>query len=138
MSRFLISAAAGLLGLGLLAANSFAYPPPGSGHKGGHKGAGHIGHHPGGGHIGHHPGGHRLPHNIMSRSLGRNHHGMFTHHRMHPRFNCRIFWHPYRRAWFYWSPVYVCYLPIEYIEVYPPVVVTTPPPVPVSPDMPYE
>jgi hypothetical protein len=151
MTRFLISAAAGLLGLGLLAANSFAYPPPGSGHKGGSHigskpghptGGGHIGlkpgHQPGGGHIGHNPGGHRLPHGVMSRSLGRGYHGAFTHHRMHPRFNCRLFWHPHRHAWFYWHPVYLCYLPVEYIEVYPPVVVTTPAPVPVGSEVPYE
>jgi hypothetical protein len=43
-----------------------------------------------------------------------------------PGFGCCCYWHPYSHCWYYWYEPYRCYLPYSYIEVYRPVVETTP------------
>jgi hypothetical protein len=43
------------------------------------------------------------------------------------RYGCYCYWCPYVNGWYYWCASQTCYYPLSYITVVPPTVVVTPP-----------
>jgi hypothetical protein len=44
----------------------------------------------------------------------------WTQMRWDARYGCRCHWHPHNRLWYYWYAPRGCYLPITYLDEYPP------------------
>jgi hypothetical protein len=109
MKQFLLIAAAGVLALTLNGTNAFA----------GKHGPSHVGH----GY--HHENGrfHGMPRHLYGRHLPGDY-ARFSRFRYDARYRSRFYLAG--NAWYYYYTPFRCYLPVEVIATYPPVIVTTP------------
>ena len=48
------------------------------------------------------------------------------------RYGCYCYWCPYVNCWYYWCASQTCYYPVSYITIAPPTVIVTPPTVAVT------